>query len=191
MKKIFIIPIIATAVAFSAFSLTTASVNKEEAKQGFEYLNKIRSNPPAYSKEVGVNLSGTQKMPVLKWNDTLAKVAEAKALDMANRKYFGHTDPDGNGMNIKIHKAGYKLPQDWINNKDANMFESISAGNASCVEAIKTLIVDEGVNPPNHRRHLLGLDPFWGECYDIGIGYATDPSSEYRTYTCIIIAKHK
>ena len=191
MKKIFLIPMLAAALAISAFTMITASVDKEEAKKGFEYLNMVRQDPPAYSKQIGVDLSKLKKMPSLTWNDTLAKVAEAKALDMAKRKYFGHTDPDGNGMNIKIHKAGYKLPEDWMKSRQDNMFESISAGNPGCVEAIKNLILDKGVTPPNHRRHLLGLDPFWAECYDIGIGYATDPESQYKTYTCILIAKHK
>lgn len=191
MKKPALLSLVAASVMVSAFTFITASVSKEEAKKGFEYLNSVRQNPGIYSDQIGVDLKSVKKMPALKWNDTLAKVAEAKAMDMAKRKYFGHTDPDGNGMNILIHKAGYKLPESWIKNKQENMFESISAGNKDCVDAIKTLIVDEGITPPMHRMHLLGQDPFWAECYDIGIGYATDPASDYKTYTCILIAKHK
>lgn len=191
MKKLLLFVFIAASAMISAFTALPASVSKEEAKKGFEYLNSVRKNPAAYSQQIGIDLGKIKKMPALKWNDTLAKAAEAKALDMIKRRYFGHTDPDGNGMNVLIHKAGYKLPETWIKNKEENMFESISAGNKDCVDAIKSLILDKGVNPPFHRNHLLGLDPFWAECYDIGIGYATDPASEYGTYTCILIAKHK
>jgi uncharacterized protein YkwD len=191
MKKLFMLPVLAGVFTISAFTVITASLNKEDARKAFEYLNSVRQNPGAYSNQIGTDLGSIKKMPALRWNDTLAKVAEAKALDMAERKYFGHTDPEGNGMNIKIHKAGYSLPEIWMKNKDDNMFESISAGNPSCIDAIKSLVLDKGVDPPNHRRHLLGIDPFWADCYDVGIGYATDPGSEYGTYTCILIAKHK
>lgn len=191
MKKAILLSALAiVCISFFAYRLT-ATVDKAEAKKGFEFLNKVRSKPAAYSKEIGVDLGSIKPMPALVWNDTLAKVAEAKAMDMANRKYFGHVDPDGNGINIKMHKAGYKLPDNWIKNKGENYFESISAGNNSCYEAIVSLINDEGLTPPDHRNHLLGLNDFWGSCTDIGIGYATDPGSEYRTYTCVIIAKRK
>jgi uncharacterized protein YkwD len=191
MKKYFF-PFIILLTVVTLFAYTyTATADKEEAKKGYVLLNKIRQSPASYSKEIGADLSAIKKQPTLKWNDTLARVAEAKALDMAKRKYFGHVDPDGNGMNIKIHKAGYKLPASWVEDKQENYFESISAGNPNCEEAIRSLILDEGLTPPDHRNHLLGLNDFWGSCTDIGIGYAVDPNSEYRTYTCVLIAKRK
>lgn len=189
MKKLLLLP--AAIMLFSALAFVqNATSDKAEAKKGFEYLNKVRQNPAAYSKEIGADLSDVKKLHSLKWNDTLAKVAEAKALDMAKRNYFGHVDPDGNGINLKINQAGYKLDKIHLSHKSDNSFESISAGNTDCVEAIKSLILDQGLNPPMHRHHLLGINPFWGECPDIGIGYAKAPDSQYGTYVCVIIAKH-
>jgi uncharacterized protein YkwD len=167
------------------------TINKEEAKKAFEHLNKIRQNPAAHSARLKVNLNAVKPRPELKWNDTLAKAAEAKAMDMATRNYFGHIDPDGNGMNIKIHKAGYKLPQSWIKDKKSNFFESLAAGISGGTAIIDYLIVDSGTPSLGHRKHLLGMDDFYAECFDIGIGYVEKATkSSYSTYICVIIAKH-
>lgn len=171
--------------------LMAQTVNKEEAKKAFEHLNKIRSNPAAHSARLKVNLNQVKARHALKWNDTLAKVAEAKAMDMAKRNYFGHVDPDGNGMNIKIHQAGYKLPQSWIKDKKSNFFESLAAGVQGGTAIIDYLIVDSGTPSLGHRKHLLGIDEFYANCYDIGIGYVDNATkSPYSTYICVIIAKH-
>lgn len=163
---------------------------KEEAQKAFEYLNEVRQNPSAFSEEIGVDISYVQPTPKLEWNNELAHAAEMKALDMAKRNYFGHVDPEGYGMNYWIVRAGYKLPEDWIKNKSINNFESIQAGLSDGKEIIQSLVLDEGTNPPGHRNHLLGIDSFWSNCTDIGIGIASNSDSEYRFYTCILIAKH-
>src|SRR5262249_18449068 len=89
-----------------------AVLDRDEARKALDYLNKVRKEPAKFSKEIGVDLSDVKARPALKWNDILAKVAEEKALDMANRDYFGHVTPEGLGINIQIHEAGYSLPKD-------------------------------------------------------------------------------
>lgn len=189
MKKL-ILPALLIIPLLLAY-IQDATIDRAEAIKAFEYLNKVRSNPNGFSQETGTDLSAVQSLPPLKWNDTLAVVARKKALDMARRSYFAHVDPDGNGINILIHKAGYKLPEKWISDKKQNLFESLSAGHDDGITTIRSLIRDEGVSPPFHRQHLLGMDPFWAGCTDIGIGFARAPGSEYGTYTCIIIARHR
>ncbi|SHE41006.1 Cysteine-rich secretory protein family protein [Cnuella takakiae] len=130
-------------------------------------------------------------MPALKWNDTLARVAAQKALDMATRNYFAHTNPDGFGMNYFINQAGYKLQPSWIQDKTANYFESCAAGATTGKEAIAMLLVDDGVPSFGHRTHLLGLNDWSRSLVDIGIGYAwAGGASNYISYTCVLIAKH-
>jgi uncharacterized protein YkwD len=109
---------------------------------------------------------------------------------MATRNYFGHVDPDGSGINFKINAAGYKLQANWLEDFSSNYFESISAGIPDGKSTIIQLINDDGEDNENagHRRHLLGIDSFWSNCYDIGIGMAKGGS--YGYYWCIIIAKH-
>ena len=72
---------------------------KEEAQQAFQLLNAVRTNPEKYFKDLHLNAKLRITKTSLRWNDTLAKVAEAKALDMAKRNYFDHVNPDGLGIN--------------------------------------------------------------------------------------------
>jgi uncharacterized protein YkwD len=168
-----------------------ATVDKTEAQKAFELLNKVRSNPKAYNKEWSVNLSSAKEKPALKWNDTLAKVAEAKALDMAQHNYFNHVDEKGYGMNYYINKAGYKLNKDWLKNKSDNFFESISAGENSGEESIKDLIIDKNTPGLGHRNHLLGMNSFYANLTDIGIGFVRCSNGcTYQTYISVVIARH-
>ena len=167
----------------------TSPTDIDEAKAAFEYLNKVRQDPDAYSDELGVDLSALAATHALIWNDTLAIVAHEKALDMATREYFDHVDPEGNGMNIKIHEAGYLLDSLFITDRANNFFESLAAGNSSGIEAIQTLIIDEGLEPPGHRNHLLGITPFYSDCYDVGIGFVKSASAPFSSYCCVLIAK--
>lgn len=171
-----------------------SEISDAEAKIAFEYLNKIRQNPSAYSQEIGVDLSGVKALHALKWNKYLEKAAQAKAEDMVKRGYFAHVDPDGYGMNIKIHEAGYTLSKSWISNKSDNFFESLyykGGGDRGGIVAIRGLVNDGGADNDNagHRRHILGIDSFWANCYDIGIGHAW--TSDGRShYYCVLVAKH-
>lgn len=175
----------------SSSSSSNSNYNSaNEITNAFNYLNAVRKNPARYSSEVGVNLSGVRPMHELKWNNTLAKVAQAKADDMARRDYMSHVDPDGYGINVMINAAGYSLRSDWCDHVSRNNFESIAAGSQTGKDAIILLLNDDGADNASagHRRHLLGIDNFWANCYDIGIGMATGGS--YGYYWCIIIAKH-
>jgi uncharacterized protein YkwD len=168
-----------------------AVLDREEARKAFEYLNQVRKAPAKFGKEIGLDLDDVKARPALKWNDILAKVAEEKALDMANREYFSHVTPEGLGINIQIHEAGYTLPKDWVKEKDQNFFESISAGYPTGVKAIQNLILDRDLPAALHRKQLLGMTDFYAGCTDIGIGFARRPGSKFGTYMSIVIARKK
>jgi hypothetical protein len=190
MKKL--IYILAAFFLITSFKADkTITIDKAEAQKAFVLLLKIRANPALYSKQLHFSKDIHVSKTKLIWNDTLAKVAEAKAYDMANRDYFGHTDPDGYASNYYINKSGYTLDPNWLQNKSDNFFESIAANNVSGEAAIKALIIDQGQSSLGHRNHLLGLDKWNASLKDIGIGFAECPSgSSFQTYTCVIIAKH-
>jgi uncharacterized protein YkwD len=167
---------------------------RTEAKNAFNYLNQVRANPESYSQSIGVDLSGVEPRPALKWNNILQKVAEEKAKDMANRNYFSHTSPEGLGINIMINDAGYTIPADWYSTPSANYFESLASGWGSVStgeDFINLLIIDEGVPSLGHRKHLLGMGDWNSSLVDCGIGYANNPTSNNRNYVCVIIAKQK
>ena len=165
-------------------------IDQKEAKAAYEFLNQVRTRPDKFVKAMPF-LKDIKAVPALKWNDTLARVAETKALDMAKRHYFAHVDPEGFGMNHYISKAGYTLKPDWLRKPTANYFESCNAGGLSGRQAIEMLLIDSGVVNHGHHKHLLGIDSWSATLYDIGIGFAhTDSGSYYKTYTCVLIAKH-
>lgn len=165
-------------------------LDREEAQKAFVLLNKIRAAPAAFTEEMPF-LAEIDKKHLLRWNDTLAAVAEAKALDMATRQYMAHVDPEGFGMNHYINKAGYKLNARWLTKKEMNYFESLSAGAPDGETAIRNLIIDKNVPSLGHRKHLLGLDEWNASLYDIGIGYARPvENSRFRSYVCVLIARH-
>jgi uncharacterized protein YkwD len=190
--------IVAVPLALGALVLAAAGdeegrikLNRDEAKKAVEYLNRVRQKPASFSDDVGVDLNGVRPRPALRWNPILARVAERKAIDMARRNYFSHTTPEGLGINRMIHAAGYRLPSYMLKKKSANFFESIAAGSTTGQEIIKLLIVDEGVASLGHRKHLLGMTAHNAVCRDVGIGIASNPRSEYKTYASIIIARRK
>jgi uncharacterized protein YkwD len=167
------------------------TIDKKEAQDAFILLTDIRNNPDKYYEELNFEKGLKVSKIKLKWNDTLAKIAETKAYDMANRNYMGHVDPDGYGMNYFIKKSGYKLQPKWTVEKNANYFESLAANTFSGIESIKVLVTDKNEPSLGHRKHLLGLDPWNASLTDIGIGFSRRESgSKYKTYTCVIIAKH-
>jgi uncharacterized protein YkwD len=180
----------ALVLLLSFFYNNNPFVVKEEAQQAYEYLNTIRSNPENYYKTLHLNGSLSITRTHLRWNDTLAKVAEAKAMDMARRNYFGHVNPDGLGINYFIQQSGYSLNPAWTKNKNENYFESLSAGSATGKEAIETLIMDEGDPSYGHRDHLLGIGSWDASLADIGIGFVKCDAGKYQSYACVIIAKH-
>ena len=171
------------------------TIDKEEAQKAFEYLNNFRQNPEEEKNKIGLYEEKFEKRPALIWNETLAKVAEERALDMAKNNYFNHADKKGIKVNVKLHRSGYKLEK-FYRDKKQNSFESIEAGAENGKEAIIDLIIDEGVKSLGHRKHLLGIDTGRGytknsSLVDCGIGFVqADGNSKYNTYTVVIIAKH-
>lgn len=165
--------------------------DEKEARAAYVLLNKVRQDPKAFLKDFPF-LKDVEPKSRLIWNDTLARVAQTKAADMAKRNYFAHVDPDGYGMNYYISQAGYTLEQAWLKDPKANYFESCNAGALNGEDAIRILLADNGVPSLGHRKHLLGLDPWSASLLDIGIGYVqADSTATYRSYTCVLIAKHK
>jgi uncharacterized protein YkwD len=127
--------------------------------------------------------SGACRARVLTWHTTLARVARARANDMATRGYFSHTDPDGLGPNAHVRAAGYALP-DWYGQEPAaNNVESIGAGYATAADAFAGWLAS-----PAHRTHILGLIDFYCQQTNFGIGYAFRADSPLKHYWCYISA---
>ena len=175
----------------SDVDLNLGAIKDPMIREAVEYLNAIRSNPAAYSEEIGVDLSNVVARHPLRWNEALGRAAQAKAQDMADRQYLAHVDPDGYGMNYRINAEGYTLQENWYEDKSKNNFESCASNWASDGKhPIKQLIYDGGADQDNagHRVHLLGIRDFWSDCYDIGIGMAKESNGKCKW--SVLIAKH-
>lgn len=116
-------------------------------------------------------------------NATLARVARARAADMAAREYFGHVNPDGHGPNYLVRQAGYRLPDFYDQRPSGNNIESLGAGFRAAADAWNGLM-----NSSGHRAHLLGENDFYADQVEYGIGYVNDPDSPYGHYWVVISA---
>ncbi|WP_294185622.1 CAP domain-containing protein [uncultured Sphingobacterium sp.] len=184
--------VLAFTMFFTQFALAQrVVVDHRQAREAYELLNNIRTNPEKYTKEL--NLFNLQKIKrtKLNWNKQLAEVAVYRAKDMAKRSYFDHVSPEGYGPNYFIEEAGYKLNSEWLSKRSANNFESIAANRASATAAVKALIIGKESPGYHHRTHLLGMDQWNASLYDIGIGYVECKGAKpYESYLVVIIAKH-
>ena len=125
-----------------------------------------------------------QQRPSLTCHPILARVARERAEDMARRRYFSHTNPDGFGPNYLVRQAGYVLPSYYETAPGANNIESIAGGYSTAESAWQCWM-----NSGGHRTHLLGLDSFYAEQVEYGVGYTYDPTSPYHHYWVVITAK--
>ncbi|RDV14154.1 CAP domain-containing protein [Pontibacter diazotrophicus] len=162
---------------------------KAAVEANFEELNAVRQNPAHYAAIYKVPaLRKVPAKPALVWDETLAKLAQQKAEDMAAKNYMEHVDKKGRGMNYYLWQANYPLPDFYSKDIRANNVESIAANTAGPLEFVQQLIIDEGVPNLGHRKHLLGFNDRDTPATHVGIGIAYNPNSRYKYYCSILIA---
>lgn len=113
----------------------------------------------------------------------LQRVARERGEDMARRNYFNHTNPDGDGPNVLVTRAGYRLPGWYPTDQDANSIESISGGRPTAEDVWNALRVS-----PGHRSHVLGMEDFFAKQTNVGIGYTLVEHSHHWHYWVILSA---
>ncbi len=122
-----------------------------------------------------------QRRAALQFDPILAQVARERAMDMAQRRYFSHTNPDGHGVNYLVRQAGYVLP-DWYPS-DGNNLESIAAGGTTA-----GVTWSDWMGSPDHKTHLLGGEDFFAEQTSYGVGYYEEAGTPYRHYWVVLTA---
>lgn len=160
------------------------TVTPEE--QLFVYLlNQIRHDPQAYDQAAGLGgiLNDVEARQPLAVNDDLFASAAFHATEMADNDYFAHQSAvTGDWPNLMARDQGYDLPSYFPDNN--NYIESLAAGNlyGAPADVIKLLIIDAGVPSLGHRKHLLGIDSFYAQANEIGIGHGFNLLSTYDHY---------
>jgi uncharacterized protein YkwD len=109
---------------------------------------------------------GTTTFPAvgaLTYNAALEQAAQGHAADMAVKNYFSHTSQDGRDFSARITATGYK----WY-----TIGENIAAGQTTPETVVAGWLKSEG-----HCRNIMN-----GSFKELGVGYAANASSSYRTY---------
>ncbi len=124
-----------------------------------------------------------QRRADIRLHPVLQRVARERARDMARRRYFSHTNPDGDGPNVLLKRAGYQLPSWWGTARNANYIESISGGRTTARAAY-----DGWMNSPGHKKHVLAESDFYAGQTVVAIGHYYDAGSPYRHYWVFLSA---
>ncbi|GEM_PF-904946 len=97
----------------------------------------------------------------LAWDDELSHTARNHSTDMAVRGYFGHEDPEGRGLGVRL--AGLEVEE---------AAENIAASEN--VEQPMENAIRAWLGSPDHRANLLGED-----FTRTGVGVAVDRRGKY------------
>lgn len=149
-------------VANTSQQSTECNINEQEQ----QLARRIQANPG-------------QRRVSFTCNPILASVAKAHAVDMATRRYFSSTNPEGVGPNSRVRQAGYRLPDYYSADPTGNNIESIAAGYASADGVWEALA---------HNSQILGGEEFWADQTQFGIAYYHDPNSPFGDYWVILTA---
>lgn len=98
----------------------------------------------------------------LTWNPLLAQAAFAHSIDMAQKHYFNHRQPDGSEPADRATAAGYR----WL-----RVGENIASGQRTAQEAVAGWL-----DSPGHCANIM--NPAFT---DMGAAYAIDPHNRNRT----------
>lgn len=137
-----------------------------------EMINRARADPSTEGTRLGFDINegvpnGTTAVarPPLAMNKSLLASARAHSEDMYARKYFAHSDPDGNDPFQRMAAAGYSGGQ---------LGENIAAGSSHTAASLEDLLMRDPNYPGRgHRVNLLNIGS--GSPYrEIGIGYDTN-----------------
>lgn len=120
-----------------------------------------------------------QQHKVLICDRSLMAAAKAKALDMANRGYFAHQNPDGEWPNALARRHGCKLPGSYSDN--ANGIESLVAG-VPPLAGWNALMTSK-----SHSDHLLGRNDYFRAQTHYGLASVVVPGSPYTYYQVYLI----
>lgn len=119
-----------------------------------------------------VNEARTERgLDALSFDVDLREIARNHSADMAERDYFSHTSPEGEGLQDRYDRFGYdcRVPAGAFRYKGGgeNLFTIGSAASLSN-EALADRAVEGWLNSPAHRENLLD-----GDWRREGVGVAT------------------
>jgi uncharacterized protein YkwD len=130
-------------------------------------------------------------LKTLAWSDALSRIAAKHSRDMANRRYLGHTSPEGNGVSYRYQQGGYSCEirvgmtvyTGAENIALSHLYNSMKTQNGitdydwNSAQEIARRTVDGWMNSPGHRENILV--PYWQH---EGIGIEIEGGSGNKIY---------
>ncbi len=119
----------------------------------------------------------------IEWDGTVASVSRAHSVDMADRSYFNHTNPDGenpmdrfNDVGGYCRSYGENIAMTWVDRKVRHPDGSTTKYETP--EALAEGLVEQWMNSPPHRRAIL--EESWDRG---GVGvYLADDGQVFATH---------
>ena len=115
-----------------------------------------------------------QGLPVLDWNEDVAKIARIHSEDMANKRYFSHTGSDGLQVNKRADQLGVRH---W---RAIGENIAYNRGFENPVE----FAVERWMKSPSHKQNLLS-----GQWKESGVGIAVTKDGTYYFTQVFILRK--
>lgn len=116
-------------------------------RRGDEPEPREVANPRAEIRDLVARINRHRRAlgcPALRWDDRLASVALEHSEDMARRRFFSHTNPDGRDPFARLRRAGVRYRA---------AAENLASGQTTGAETF------EGwMGSPGHRRNLEDCD---------------------------------
>ncbi|SEV80998.1 CAP domain-containing protein [Natrinema salifodinae] len=118
------------------------------------------------------------------WDGTVASVARAHSHDMAQRDYFAHRNPDGEGpydrfqgVDDYCHAYGENIAMTWVDRPVERPGGGGDPVRYRTGEALATGLVNQWMNSTEHRQAILeeGETPAWDRA-GVGVYIAEDGS---------------
>ncbi|MCG2823666.1 MAG: CAP domain-containing protein [Desulfobulbaceae bacterium] len=109
-------------------------------------------------------------LPPLAWNRSLHQIARSYSQDMARRRFFSHTDPEGRNFTDRYRRAGFNCASKinrftkslgGENIAYNNLYPSIArqdgptATSRNTEEQLATAVVRQWMTSAGHRRNIL------------------------------------
>ncbi len=138
------------------------------------------NNPQAVKLAELIRQHPQQSRAVIRCNAKLTQIAVHKATLLSEH-------------NMIMHNIGYQTPNQLLRKKGyalsevypvlGNQVEALAAGENNAKETLQQLL-----NSKNHRRLLLGEEPFYKPQNEIGVAYVRQTKSSFDYYWVIYIA---
>jgi uncharacterized protein YkwD len=170
----FCLPLIALVTLIRCFPTTTAAAAPANGYQVMVPLVVISIPAPSPAETIAIEVVALTNQlrqkhgcAPLQISPELMAAALGHSQEMADKNYFSHVDLSGHRSGWRAEQAGYTGMGGW---------ENIAAGYESAADVVGGWYNE---TPPNdgHRLNILNC-----ELTEIGVGYASNPTSDFGTY---------